>query len=148
MKKLALLPLLLAACVSSSMSYMQTEQAVAHSIVGNTCYRNGWVENPPQIAAYVNAAQSTLRASGDPAHIAQAQQKLSSASVTREDCRQVEMFAWQHAQQQAESARQREAFQQSMNSVSQSANQIRANTPVSVNCQYYQWGNMTSCSWF
>lgn len=146
MKKIAFLPLVLAACVSNPMTYQQIEWGVSHYTVGNTCYRKGWVDNPPVMSAYLGAIQSALSTNGDPALISQAQSRMSTATVTRDDCRQLEMYAWQHAQQQAEAARQRESFRQSMDSVSQSAQQTQSYTPRTVTCQHYQWGNMTSCS--
>ena len=142
-----MIPLALTACAVTPLTQSETELGVAHSLGAQACYQRGWVNNPSVMVAYLNAVQSNLRARGDQALISQAERKMSAATIRIEDCRQLEMIALQYAQQQAEKARQQQAFDEAMDSLSQSAQQIQSQyQPRTTTCQHYQWGNMTSCT--
>ncbi|WP_334065396.1 hypothetical protein [Limimaricola cinnabarinus] len=148
-KKCVLMLIALGACAATPLTPEETLGGVARKITAQTCYQRGWVSNPPVVAAYLSATQSVLANRGNPTEIAQVERQLSSVPVTIEDCRSLELEALQYAQQQAEQARQREAFSASMDSISQNAAQMQSSyQPRTTTCQHYQWGNMTTCNSF
>lgn len=149
LKKYILVTLALGGCATAPLSPEETMAGVAHRMGVQACYQQGWVRNPSVMASYLNAVQSRLNNRGNPALISQAESEVSTASMAIEDCRQLEMVALQYAQQQAEQARQQQAFNETMNQISQNANQMQSQyQPRTTMCQHYQWGNMTSCSSF
>lgn len=142
-----MLPLFFAACDVAPLTPYETDGAVSHIVVAQSCFQRGWVNNPSILANYLTSVQSHLANNGDPALIAQSENRLVSAAIRMEDCRFLEMTAMQFAQEQAEQRRQQESFNNSMDRLSQSTQQMQAQSqPRSVTCNYVQWGNMTTCS--
>jgi hypothetical protein len=148
---LLMVPLLLSACAMTPLTPDETMAGVASNMAGQSCNERGWISDLPVMASYLNAVQSGLRYRGDPALIAQFENEISPEvpSIRIEDCRSLEMAALQYAQQQAQNAQQQAAYSASMQSLSQSGQNMQSQArPRTTMCQHYDWGNMTSCNWF
>ena len=146
-----ILPFLLTACAVTPLTPDETMTGVAHNILGQACYERGWISNQPVMASYLSAVQTKLRGRGDPALISQVERKISPdiPSIKMADCRSLELVALQYAQQQAQIAQQQAAYSASMQSLSQSGQNMQSQArPRTTMCQHYEWGNMTSCNSF
>lgn len=145
---LMLVALSLGACAPTPLTQEENEQAVIHSVGLEACYRKGWIQNPSVAVEYGSFLQTMMANRGNPTSIAQYRKKWQGAvsALKPEDCRQLEMYALQHVQREAKQEKASQEFDEAMDGLHQTADQIRASTPTMTMCQ--RGGAMVMCNSF
>lgn len=149
----------LAACAVTPPPQLTSEETtrfvVQHKII-KSCYAMGQLPNHQATAAYLNALETALSSQGSPSLINSAQRQAAALPPPNSQiCQQASLLILQFSQQQAQLAQQaatQSANRQAVRTFNNEMQNMQRNTaqqqPRNVTCQYYQWGNMTSCSSF
>ncbi|WP_148292630.1 hypothetical protein [Paracoccus aminophilus] len=134
----------------------EVESSVVAQKIGRTCFQQGRLRNEAASVALINQVETNLARRASPTDVAASQRKFANEQVKVEHCRNFEMLALQNQNQiaQANANRIAQAAEDQANAA-RTANwqrQLQAQQaiyqPRTTQCQYYKWGNMTSCSSF